>query len=85
LDKFIDSYFLDRKEGVEQRYLKVLRYLNEHPSTTSGLTANLSMVALEASTILNEMVFLGWVSLDHISKLYRITDAGADILSNDQT
>ena len=85
LDKFIDSYFLDSKEEVEERYLNVLRYLNDHPSTTSGLTTNLSMVALEASTILNEMVFLGWVSLDHLSKLYRITDAGAGILSNSQT
>jgi hypothetical protein len=85
LDLFINHFFHERKERVEERYLQVLRYLASTPSTTGGISSKLGMVALEASTILNEMVFLGWVSLDHFTKLYQINPIGLEtISSNDQ-
>jgi hypothetical protein len=86
LELYINHFFNQRKERIEERYLKVLEYLAGTPSTTGGISSNLGMVALEASTILNEMVFLGWVSLDHLTKLYQINPIGLEaISSNDQT
>ncbi len=80
LEMFMDHYFNDNQQTIEERYMKVLRYLDEHPSTTDDLTDHLGMVSLEASTVLNEMVFLGWVALDHETKLFQITYSGSQAL-----
>ncbi len=80
LEMFMDHYFNRGQETIEERYLKVLKYLDEHPSSTSDLTDHLGMVSLAASTVLNEMVFLGWVALDHETKLYHITQRGSQAL-----
>ncbi|HHD16503.1 MAG TPA: hypothetical protein ENK47_07320 [Euryarchaeota archaeon] len=82
LAMFLDHYVNRRTLPPEERYLKVLRYLSRHPSSTGSLTANLGLVALEASTILNEMVFLEWVELNHYSKLYTLTERGSKVLAH---
>lgn len=81
LAMFLDHYVNRRTLPLEERYLKVLTYLSRHPSSTGSLTANLGLVALEASTILNEMVFLEWVELNHYSKLYTLTERGLLVLA----
>jgi len=82
LEMFINHYMKKRTLPLEERYLKVLTYLSEHPSSTCALTANLGLMAIEASTILNEMVFLEWVELNHYSKLYTLTERGSKVLAH---
>jgi hypothetical protein len=82
IELFLGNYLDSGSAAVEERYIRVLKYLSDHPSTTISMTSNLGLVALEASTILNEMIFLGWVAIDHVSKLYQITDRGAFVMMN---
>lgn len=77
-----DHYLGSGERLVEEKQKDVLNYLSAHPSTTGAIGTNLSMVALEASTVLNEMVFLGWVALDHYSKMFQITEEGRTVLSS---
>lgn len=78
--KLIEHYKNDVGPTLDKRYKEVMHHLENTPTTTGTLSEDLNLAALEASTILNEMIFLGWVTMDHDSKLYTLTGRGVSLL-----
>lgn len=67
---------------LDDKHREVLKMVSERPVTTTELTERLQLVQLEGSTILNEMLFLDLVTLDHDTKHYIATSRGQSVLQS---
>lgn len=79
--KMMDHFMKVKEPPMMDKHRKVLELLSDTPMTTTEITKELHLVQMEASTIINEMIFLELVGMDHATKHYMITPKGRAVLS----
>ena len=79
--KLFKSIIKDKIPALEEKHRKVLEILSESPTSTSEITEKLNLVQLEGSTLINEMIFMELVAMDHATQLYTATARGRSVVT----